>query len=88
VAFWCVVELIGDKRKMMNMQKTTFGSRFMVFEKDSQWYDCIFCNYRNKQLIPIDPAKRDYDDFSKCDEIVILQIQQEGRYFMIEYVYK
>ncbi|MBO7715833.1 MAG: hypothetical protein J6S85_19880 [Methanobrevibacter sp.] len=80
---------------MMNMQKTTFGSRFMVFEKDSFWHDAIFCNRRSKQITSVDPAKRKYDEysgkydnFSECDEIVILQIQQEGNNFMIEYVYK
>lgn len=69
---------------MMNMQKTTFGSRFMTFEKDSYWYDAIF-KHRRKS---VDPSKRHSDDFSECDEIVILQIQQEGKDFMIEYVYK
>ena len=78
---------------MMNMHKTTFGSRFIVFEKDSYWYNAIFANHnRNKQLTPVDPAKRERgyseSDFSKCDEIVILQIQQEGDNFMVEYVYK
>lgn len=78
---------------MMNMQKTTFGSRFMVFEKDSYWYDAIFKNRsRSKQVTSVDPAKRKRGyseaDFSECDEIVILQIQQEGNGFMIEYVYK
>ena len=80
---------------MMNMQKTTFGSRFMSFEESSFWYDAIFCNRRSKQITSVDPAKRKYDeysgkydDFSECDEIVILQIQQEGNDFMIEYVYK
>ena len=77
---------------MLNMQKTTFGSLFMVFEKDSIWYKAIFQSRRDKQLTPVDPAKREKGysetDFSKCDEIVILQIQQEGNNFMIEYVYK
>ena len=75
------------------MQKTTFGSLFEIFEKDSYWYDAIFKNYnRSKQITPVDPKKRmrGYSgaDFSECDEIVILQIQQEGNNFMIEYVYK
>lgn len=79
---------------MMNMQKTTFGSRFMTFEKNSYWYDAIFknCNRINKQITPVDPTKRKtaYSevDFSECDEIVILQIQREDDNFMIEYVYK
>ena len=77
---------------MLNMQKTTFGSLFMVFEKDSIWYKAIFQSRRYKQLTPVDPAKREKGyseiDFSKCDEIVILQIQQEDNKFMIEYVYK
>ena len=73
---------------MINMQKTTFGSRFMTFEKDSLWYNAIFCNVRTKQIIPVDPSKRKYNDYSECDEIVILQIQREGEHFMIEYVYK
>ena len=77
---------------MMNMQKTTFGSLFEVFEKDSYWYDAIFKNYKSGQIIPVDPKKRKRGysgvDFSECDEIVILQIQQEGNNFMIEYVYK
>lgn len=74
------------------MQKTTFGSRFEIFEKDSYWYDAIFKHHINKQITPVDPAKRKrgYNgaDYSECDEIVILQIQQEGNNFMIEYVYK
>lgn len=79
---------------MMSMQKTTFGSRFMVFEKDSYWYDAIFknCNRTNKQITPVDPTKRKRGyseaDFSECNEIVILQIQREDNNFMIEYVYK
>lgn len=77
---------------MMSMQKTTFGSRFEIFEKNSYWYDAIFENRVNKQITPVDPAKRERDyskvNFSKCDEIVILQIQQEDDNFMIEYVYK
>ena len=78
---------------MMNMQKTTFGSRFQIFEKDSIWYDAIFSNRRNRQIIPVDPANRQAGyskkyDYSECDEIVILQIQQEDNRFMIEYVYK
>ena len=77
---------------MMNMQKTTFGSLFEVFEKDSYWYDAIFKNYKSGQIIPVDKKKRKRGysgvDFSECDEIVILQIQQEGNNFMIEYVYK
>lgn len=79
---------------MMNMQKTTFGSSFEVFEKDSYWYDAIFKNRNRsrKQITPVDPAKRESGysetDFSECDEIVILQIQQEGNNFMIEYIYK
>ena len=77
---------------MMNMQKTTFGSRFEIFEKDSVWYDAIFKHRRSNQITPIDPANREKGtyrtDYSKCDEIVILQIQREGNNFMIEYVYK
>lgn len=73
---------------MMNMQKTTFGSRFMTFEKDSLWYDAIFRHLKNKQIVSVDPSKRYSSDFSECDEIVILQIQREGDDFMIEYVYK
>ena len=76
----------------MNMQKTTFGSRFEVFEKDSIWYNAIFNVRRNRQITPVDPANRTSNyskyDYSECDEIVILQIQQEGNNFMIEYVYK
>lgn len=77
----------------MDMQKTTFGTRFMVFEKDSHWYNAIFQNRIDRQITPVDPSKRktgynDEYDYSECDEIVILQIQQEGNSFMIEYVYK
>lgn len=77
---------------MFNMQKTTFGSRFMFFEKDSIWYDAIFKNYVDYKRIPVDPAKRykEYGEWQylECDEIVILQIQQIDNKFMIEYVYK
>lgn len=74
----------------MDMQKTTFGSRFMYFEKDSHWYNAIFQNRRNGQITPVDPAKRNrgYENYSECEEIVILQIHQEDNNFMIEYVYK
>lgn len=77
---------------MFNMQKTTFGSRFMVFEKDSLWFDAVFENCVGKKRTPVDPAKRfkEYGEwqYSKCDEIVVLQIQQIDNNFMIEYVYK
>lgn len=77
---------------MMSMQKTTFGSKFAIFEKRSPWYDAVFNNRKNGQTVPVDPTKKKDSytgwDYSECDEIVILQLQQEGEKFMIEYVYK
>lgn len=74
---------------MMSMKKTVFGSLFATFEEDSIWYDCVF----NKEE-PISPKKKEakwvYErkewDFSKCDKISIIQIQQDNNKFLIEYV--
>ena len=73
----------------MDMKKTVFGSLFATFEKDSIWYDCVF----NREE-PISPKKkkeklvceRKQWDYSECDKISIIQIQQDGNDFLIEYV--
>ena len=74
---------------MLGMKKTVFGSLFATFEENSIWYDCVF----NKGQ-PISPIKKKsrwvYErkewDFSECDKISIIQIQKEGKDFLIEYV--
>ena len=74
---------------MLGMKKTVYGSQFAFFEKESNWYDCVF-----GKTPPISPEKmfkkwvyeRYENDYSKCDEISIIQIQQDGKDFLIEYV--
>lgn len=74
---------------MFSMKKTVYGSQFASFEKDSRWYDCVF--RREKPISPVKVVKKcvyeSYkEDFSKCDEISIIQIQQDGKDYLIEYV--
>ena len=71
---------------MLNMQKTHDDSNFSVFEKDSIWYDCVFNPRKYNREKPISPQKHDYNDFSNCDEIRILQMQCDDKKYMIEYV--
>ena len=74
---------------MLGMKKTVYGSQFACFEKNSNWYDCVF-----ERTPPVSPKKmfkkRTYErfenEYSECDEISIIQIQQDGKDFLIEYV--
>ncbi len=73
---------------MFEMKKTVYGSKFACFEKDSRWYNCVF---REKPISPEKVIKkwiyeRCEDDYSECDEISIIQIQRDGKDFLIEYV--
>ena len=70
---------------MMKMEKTVFGSEFACFKKDSYWWKTAIEN--EVKTTPFKKILRTGGvDYSKCDKISIIQIQQEKEDFMIEYV--
>ena len=70
---------------MMKMKKTVFGSEFVCFKINSYWWKSAIENE-----VKTTPYRRKVFtggvDYSKCDKISIIQIQQENEDFMIEYV--
>ena len=69
----------------MKMEKTVFGSEFACFKKDSYWWESAICS--EVKTTPFKKVKYTSGaNYSKCDKISIIQIQQENEDFMIEYV--
>lgn len=72
---------------MLNMTKTTLGSKFMFFTRGDSWNQSVFHEEGARS-----PYKKRYTqhyrsyDFSSCDPICVIQVQQEGDNFLIEYI--
>ena len=67
------------------MKKTVFGSEFACFKEESRWWESAIRN--EIKTTPFGKVPRTEGmDYSRCDKISIIQIQQENENFMIEYV--